>query len=303
MNIIKFGGSSISNSKNIRKVINIVKDYDGQTIVVLSAFDKTTDNILYCGKLASEKNKDYLEEFKKIESFHYGIIRSSVDINFQVKILTKVQQILLDLESILNGIFGVGELSDGIEKKISTFGEILSSNIFYQITKYHNLKSDFFDSRKIIFIKKSTTNNIIVDFEKTKKKLNEKLKGSSAELVIMPGFIASDSENNVTTLGRGGSDTTAVALAASLGAKRCDIYTDVAGVFSADPRIVKEAKKIDEINYEEMLELSSLGAKVMQSSAVQTAMMYNIPIEVKSTFTDRKGTKIFNINLTFKNRI
>ena len=105
MNIIKFGGSSISNSKNIRKVINIVKDYNGQTIVVLSAFGKTTDNILYCGKLASEKNKDYLEEFKKIESFHYDIIRSSVDINFQVKILTKVQQILLDLESILNGIF------------------------------------------------------------------------------------------------------------------------------------------------------------------------------------------------------
>jgi aspartokinase/homoserine dehydrogenase 1 len=166
VNIIKFGGSSISNSKNIQKVINIVKDYDGQTIVVLSAFGKTTDNILYCGKLASEKNKDYLLEFKKIESFHYDIIRSSVDINFQVKILTKVQQILLDLESILNGIFGVGELSDGIEKKISTFGEILSSTIFYQITKYHNLKSDYFDSRKIIFIKKSTTNNIIVDFEK-----------------------------------------------------------------------------------------------------------------------------------------
>ena len=124
MNIIKFGGSSISNPKNIQKVINIVKSYDGRTIVVLSAFGKTTDNILYCGKLASEKNTEYLQEFKKIESFHYDIIRSSVDINFQVKILTKVQQILLDLESILNGIFGVGELSDAIEKKISTFGEI-----------------------------------------------------------------------------------------------------------------------------------------------------------------------------------
>ena len=113
MNIIKFGGSSISNSKNIRKVINIVKDYDDQTIVVLSAFGKTTDNILYCGKLASEKNKDYLQEFKKIESFHYDIIRSSVDINFQVKILTKVQQILLDLESILNGIFSPNTFAPG----------------------------------------------------------------------------------------------------------------------------------------------------------------------------------------------
>jgi aspartokinase/homoserine dehydrogenase 1 len=248
VNIIKFGGSSISNSKNIQKVINIVKDYDGQTIVVLSAFGKTTDNILYCGKLASEKNKDYLLEFKKIESFHYDIIRSSVDINFQVKILTKVQQILLDLESILNGIFGVGELSDGIEKKISTFGEILSSTIFYQITKYHNLKSDYFDSRKIIFIKKSTTNNIIVDFEKTNKKLNEKLKNSSAEFIIMPGFIASDSENNVTTLGRGGSDFTASIICSLLSVKKLDIWTDVSGMYTANPKIVKQAKPIQKIS-------------------------------------------------------
>ena len=299
MNIIKFGGSSISNSKNIRKVINIVKDYDDQTIVVLSAFGKTTDNILYCGKLASEKNKDYLQEFKKIESFHYDIIRSSVDINFQVKILTKVQQILLDLESILNGIFGVGELSDGIEKKISTFGEILSSNIFYHITKYHNLKSDYFDSRKIIFIKKSTTNNIIVDFEKTKKKLNEKLKDSSAELIIMPGFIASDSENNVTTLGRGGSDFTASIICSILSVKKLDIWTDVSGMYTANPKIVKQAKPIQKLSYEEAMELSYFGAKVIYPPTIQPLISKKIPINIKNTFKPRDegsviGTKSNN---------
>ena len=295
MNIIKFGGSSISNTKNIQKVINIVKDYDGQTIVVLSAFGKTTDNILYCGKLASEKNKDYLQEFKKIESFHYDIIRSSVDINFQVKILTKVQQILLDLESILNGIFGVGELSDGIEKKISTFGEILSSNIFYHITKYHNLKSDYFDSRKIIFIKKSTTNNIIVDFEKTKKKLNEKLKDSSAELIIMPGFIASDSENNVTTLGRGGSDFTASIICSLLSGKKLDIWTDVSGMYTANPKIVKQAKPIQKLSYEEAMELSYFGAKVIYPPTIQPLISKKIPINIKNTFKPRDEGSVIGI--------
>ena len=98
----------------------------------------------------------------------------------------------------------------------------------------------------------------------------------------------------VTTIGRGGSDATAVAVAKIFDADTCEIYTDVDGVFSTDPNKIPVAKKIDKISYDEMLELSSLGAKVMQPSAVQTAMMYNIPLEVRSTFTDRKGTKIFN---------
>ena len=99
---------------------------------------------------------------------------------------------------------------------------------------------------------------------------------------------------DVTTIGRGGSDATAVAVAKIFKADTCEIYTDVDGVFSTDPNKIPVAKKIDKISYDEMLELSSLGAKVMQSSAVQTAMMYNIPLEVKSTFTDRQGTKIFD---------
>ncbi len=113
-------------------------------------------------------------------------------------------------------------------------------------------------------------------------------------VVIIPGFQGISKEGNITTIGRGGSDATAVAVAKILNADSCEIYTDVDGVFSTDPNKIPLAKKIDKISYNEMLELSSLGAKVMQSSAVQTAMMYNIPLEVKSTFTDRVGTKIFD---------
>jgi len=113
-------------------------------------------------------------------------------------------------------------------------------------------------------------------------------------VVIIPGFQGISKQGDVTTIGRGGSDATAVAVAKIFNADSCEIYTDVDGVFSTDPNKIPVAKKIDKISYDEMLELSSLGAKVMQSSAVQTAMMYDIPLEVRSTFTDRKGTKIFS---------
>jgi aspartate kinase len=111
---------------------------------------------------------------------------------------------------------------------------------------------------------------------------------------IIPGFQGISKEGDITTIGRGGSDATAVAVAKIFNSDSCEIYTDVDGVYSTDPNKIPVAKKIERISYDEMLELSSLGAKVMQSSAVQTAMMYDIPLEVRSTFTERKGTKIFS---------
>ena len=134
------------------------------------------------------------------------------------------------------------------------------------------------------------TNARIINMNVTKinKFLNEK------GIAIIPGFQGISKDGNITTIGRGGSDATAVAFAKTFNADKCEIYTDVDGVYSTDPNKIPVAKKIDKISYEEMLELSSLGAKVMQSSAVQTAMMYDIPLEVRSTFTDRSGTKIFD---------
>ena len=123
------------------------------------------------------------------------------------------------------------------------------------------------------------------------EKVNNFLKRGVA---IIPGFQGISKDGDITTIGRGGSDATAVAVAKLFNADSCEIYTDVDGVYSSDPNKIPVAKKINKISYDEMLELSSLGAKVMQSSAVQTAMMYNIPLEVKSTFTNRIGTKIFD---------
>ena len=124
------------------------------------------------------------------------------------------------------------------------------------------------------------------------EKINDYLKEGG--VAVIPGFQGISSSGDITTIGRGGSDASAVAIAKLFKTDHCEIYTDVDGVHSTDPNKIPVAKKIDKISYEEMLELSSVGAKVMQSSAVQTAMMYDIPLEVRSTFTNRKGTKIFN---------
>ena len=129
---------------------------------------------------------------------------------------------------------------------------------------------------------------ININISKINKFLSEK------GVVVIPGFQGISKDGDITTIGRGGSDATAVAVAKIFEADTCEIYTDVDGVYSTDPKKIPVAKKIEKISYDEMLELSSLGAKVMQSSAVQTAMMYNIPLEVKSTFTNRQGTKIFD---------
>ena len=116
---------------------------------------------------------------------------------------------------------------------------------------------------------------------------------SNGGVAVIPGYQGISENKDITTIGRGGSDATAVAIAKIFQTDTCEIYTDVEGIYSTDPNKIPVAKKIDKISYEEMLELSSLGAKVMQSSAVQTAMMYDIPLQVRSTFTDRQGTKIF----------
>ena len=154
-----------------------------------------------------------------------------------------------------------------------------------------NIKAKSFLNWQIPILTEGEHSNariINMNIEKINNYLNDK------GVVIIPGFQGISKNLDITTIGRGGSDATAVAVAKILNADTCEIYTDVDGVFSTDPNKIPVAKKIDKISYEEMLELSSLGAKVMQPSAVQTAMIYSIPLEVRSTFTERKGTKIFS---------
>ena len=186
------------------------------------------------------------------------------------------------------------EISEKFDKReldvlLSTGEQVTSALLCGALIKL-NLKARSWLNWQIpILTEGEHSNSRIVNMNVSK--INEFIKDGIA---IVPGFQGISKNGDVTTIGRGGSDATAVAIAKLFNAEACEIYTDVDGVYSSDPNNVPVAKKIDKISYEEMLELSSLGAKVMQSSAVQTAMIYDIPIEVRSTFTDRKGTKIFD---------
>ena len=170
-------------------------------------------------------------------------------------------------------------------------GEQVSSALMAGALNALNIKSKSWMGWQIPILTEGNNNARIVNIGTDK--INEYI--FNGGVAIIPGFQGISQNRDITTIGRGGSDASAVAIAKIFETDSCEIYTDVDGVFSTDPKNFPEAKKIDKISYEEMLELSSVGAKVMQSSAVQTAMMYDIPLQVRSTFTDRKGTEIFNI--------
>ena len=187
------------------------------------------------------------------------------------------------------------EISEEFNKRemdvLLSSGEQITSALLSGALTEINIKAKSWLNWQIpILTEGEHTNSRIINMHV--EKINEYLDDDG--VAILPGFQGISKEGEITTIGRGGSDASAVAIAKIFSADSCEIYTDVDGVFSTDPNKIPVAKKIEKISYDEMLELSSLGAKVMQSSAVQTAMMYDIPLEVKSTFTERKGTKIFS---------
>ena len=187
------------------------------------------------------------------------------------------------------------EISDEFNKRemdvlLSSGEQVTSALLSGALTKINVKAKSWLNWQIPILTEGEHTNSRIININV--ERINEYLDENG--VAILPGFQGISKNGEITTIGRGGSDASAVAIAKIFNTDTCEIYTDVDGVFSTDPNKIPVAKKIEKISYDEMLELSSLGAKVMQSSAVQTAMMYDIPLEVKSTFTERKGTKIFS---------
>ena len=297
MIVIKFGGSSISNSKNIEKSIKIINKYKGNIIVIFSAFGGVTDLLMESGKLASNQDKNYVKKFNLIKKIHFDICTSLFDINNQSQILSYVQQNLNILESILEGIYNLKEFSNKSSATISGFGELMSHYIIGKLGEVRNLEFQIKDSREIITTKLIKINNSQVDFKLTKKKWDSFFKEKNKRIIIMPGFIARDNFGNDVTLGRGGSDYTASIIASVSGANKLDIWTDVSGMFTANPTIVKQAISIDSLSYQEAMELSHFGAKVIFPPTIQPVMNKNIPVSIKNTFKpDDSGTEISNKN-------
>lgn len=296
MQVLKFGGSSVAGAEAIWQVGNIIQGRKNEKIViVVSALGKVTDGLLTCGALAEAGNEEYKTVLQGILQRHLDTAKDLLPVAVQSGLLSKILQNFHDAEDICNGVFMLRELSAKTKDRIAGFGEMISSQIVSAYLHAIELPNEWIDARALIRTD-STFTKASVDFAVTYKNIQEAVAGAQSNLFVCPGFIASDAQNNITTLGRGGSDYTAAIIAGALQASALEIWTDVSGMMTADPRWVKAAKVIPSISYVEAMELSHFGAKVIYPPTLQPVMQAGIPVWVKNTFDPlQEGTIIESI--------
>jgi aspartokinase/homoserine dehydrogenase 1 len=296
MQVLKFGGSSVASAENMNKVVGIVQKAIEKepVILVVSALGGITDSLLHTGELASKANEGYKTVLKEMENRHLETVRVLLPIQQQSATLSLVKQQFNELEGICDGVFLLGELSARTKDRIVSYGELLSSMMISARFQSMGINQHWLDSRKLI---STNTNhgNAVVDFAHTEKNIQDYLQAHKHQLYVAPGFISSDANGNTTTLGRGGSDYTGAIYAAATNASALEIWTDVSGMMTADPRLVQNAKHIQRISYQEAMELSHFGAKIIYPPTIQPVMKKHIPVWVKNTFApDDFGTLIEN---------
>lgn len=285
MKVLKFGGSSVANAANIKKTGNIIINHPQKRkqLVVVSALGGITDQLIAIGQTASAGDETYKMVLETIEKRHLDTARELLPVTSQSSCLSMIKQYCNELEDICEGVFRLQELSPRTKDRILSFGELLSSKIIaaFILTLAENVQ--WVDSREVI----KTNSNFgyaTVDFTATDQLIKAVIGGSSAAVFIAPGFIASNASRQPTTLGRGGSDYSAAIFAAALQAEMLEIWTDVSGMMTADPRWVSNARPIPHISYQEAMELSHFGAKVIYPPTIHPVMSNKIPTWVKNTF-------------------
>lgn len=294
MQVLKFGGSSVANAENINKVIAIVRKAasNDRTVVVSSAISGATDALLLIGETAKGGNEKYTELIDKLQERHLAIIAELIPAEESEAIKDTCNELFNKLREICKGVYLLKELTGLSQDHIVSFGELLSTNIISAKLKSLNISHQWKDSRELIKTELQAGKNVVID-NITTNNIAEYFNADAHKLYIMPGFIASDLAGRTTTLGRGGSDYTASIIAVGTQARRLEIWTDVCGMMTADPRIVPDAHPIRNISYKEALELSHFGAKVVYPPTIQPVVKQGIPIYVKNTFApDDFGTLI-----------
>ena len=305
MKVLKFGGTSVANAQNIKLVLDIVlnKAKQDKLVVVVSAFTKVTDLLVLASQKAASNDESFKDVVAEIEKKHLDAIKELIPVSEQSGSLSHIKRIINHLETLLDGCFLLGELSPRTSDTILSFGELLSSYIIAEALKQQYKNSGYKDSRELI----KTNNNFgkaAVNFEITNPLIADYFASNEAQIVILPGFIASTNDGIGTTLGRGGSDYTAAILAGALDASELEIWTDVNGMYTANPKIVKQAQPIATISYQEAMELSHFGAKVLYPPTIQPVLKKNIPILIKNTFEpEAEGTLISNQNTSHANPV
>lgn len=296
MKVFKFGGSSVGSNDNIRRIIEIIrkeKDSGEEVVLVCSAFSKVTDQLINAGKLAEKKdNTTYQEIFESFKDRYRLSIEELITNKTEKEImLEEFIDSMARVEDILKGVNMLGELSDKTLAQLVSFGERFSSFIVAGALRSAGLPGIYVNATHLV----RTDSNYLsakVNFEKTNKNIFEFFDTLNG-IAVVTGFIGSDDHGNVTTLGRGGSDYTAAIFGAALKADAIEIWTDVNGVLTADPRQVEQAFTIPTLSYKEAMELSHFGAKVIYPPSIQPAYIKNIPLIIKNTFNpEHTGTYI-----------
>ena len=306
MKILKFGGTSVANANNINLVLSIVKktaDTSTKLVVVVSAFSGVTDLLILAASKAASKENSFRDVVLQIEEKHKEAIEELIITSQQKLVLDAINSDINHLKTLLDGCFLLGELSNRTSDTIMGFGELLSSQIIAKAMEQNVPNSGFKDSREII-----KTNNhfgkAVVNFDLSNQLIKDYFNSNVYRITVVPGFIASSTDGYSTTLGRGGSDYTAAILAGALNAELLEIWTDVSGMYTANPKIVKQAQPIETISYQEAMELSHFGAKVLYPPTIQPVLKLNIPIVIKNTFEpEAAGTYISSEKNDNKNPI
>jgi bifunctional aspartokinase / homoserine dehydrogenase 1 len=301
MKVLKFGGSSVGSSEIIKQLTAIVKAALAHqpVAVVVSAFGGTTDALLQCGFDAAAGKESYAQALQQLETRHLDAVKALLPVQQQSAVLSQVKKWCNEIEDICSGVLLLGEYTTRTRDKLMSYGELLSSYIIAQAFTHNGTPCQWKDSRELI-ITNSRFGNAVVDFNMTNKHIHDYFTTHKGSLTLLPGFIASDSEGITTTLGRGGSDYTAAILAAALHASDLEIWTDVSGMMTADPRVVQQAKIIPQISYQEAMELSHFGAKVIYPPTIQPVMPKNIPVWIKNTFAPADPGTVMKAGISSK---
>ncbi len=278
MKILKFGGSSVGTTSAISQVKKIVETTQGDVIVVVSALSGVTDGLIDLSRRAAAGDKDYTAALAALQERHHQMIRDVILSERQSALLERIDALIEELRSILHGVFLIQDLTRKTADAIVAYGERLSSLICAELIE----GAVHYDSRLFTKTLKQGDKHV-VDFEATNPLVCETF-ATHARVSVVGGFIATDSQTGVTTnLGRGGSDYTAAIIAAALEAEALEIWTDVDGFMTADPRVIPTAYTIDQLSYSEAMELCNFGAKVIYPPTIYPVCVKNIPIYVKNT--------------------
>lgn len=289
MKVLKFGGTSVGSVNSMSSVKKIVEAIDEKVIVVVSALGGITDKLINTSKMATAGDSAYEKEMKEIVNRHIEMVYTVIPAGKQREILLdQVNELLSELKDIFQGIYLIRDLSPKTSATIVSYGERLSSIIVTALIK----NARWFDSRTFIKTEKKH-NRHILDSELTTQLVKEAFR-ELPQVSVVPGFISSDKNTGeITNLGRGGSDYTASIIAAALEADILEIWTDVDGFMTADPRVISTAYPITELSYVEAMELCNFGAKVVYPPTIYPVCHKNIPILIKNTFNpDAPGTII-----------